>query len=156
MTFCTQDRKTLVPLARDIVLRSCIYDHEKMCWLDCVVVMPDHVHLIVTPYDDVPLWELLDRIKGASVHQINRKLRRSGQLWQRDSFDRMLRSDENLNAKREYIFNNPVRAGLVARWEDYPWLWSPELVERRPLRAPGSRDKSAAEAAAAPQDDELP
>jgi REP element-mobilizing transposase RayT len=132
VTFCTRNRETLAPRARDIVLRSCIYDHEKRCWVDCVVVMPDHVHLIVTPYDDVLLWDLLDDIKGASVHQVNRVLGRRGKLWQRESFDRMLRSDENLYKKCEYIFNNPVRAGLVERWEDYPWLWSPDLVERRP------------------------
>jgi REP element-mobilizing transposase RayT len=94
--------------------------------MDCVVVMPDHVHLITTPYDDVALCHLLDRIKGASVHLINRLLRRSGKLWQRDSFDRILRSDESLYAKREYIFNNPVRAGLVTRWQDYRWIWYPQ------------------------------
>ena len=126
VTFCTRSRETLPPAARDIVLSSCIHDHEKLCWLDCVVDMPDHVHLIVTPYDGLLLATVLNQIKSASVHRINRSMGRSGSLWQRESFDRILRSDENLYAKREYIFNNPVRAGLVARWEDYPWIWYPK------------------------------
>ena len=48
---------------------------------------------------------------------------RSGSLWQRESFDHILRRDEDLIEKAEYIANNPVRAGLVARPEEYRWLW---------------------------------
>jgi len=123
VTFCTKDRRILPPPARTIVLASCVYDHQRLCWTDCVVVMPDHVHLIITPYENSSLTEALKRMKGASVHQANHFLRRSGCLWQRDSFDRIVRSDENLAQKQDYIFNNPVRAGLVARWDDYPWMW---------------------------------
>jgi len=126
VTFCTRLRETLSPDARDIVLASCIYDHEKLHWLDCAVVMPDHVHLIVTPFAELAIATILQRIKSASAYRVNRLLGRRSSLWQRESFDRILRSDENLYAKREYIFNNPVRAGLVERWEDYPWIWYPE------------------------------
>jgi len=88
--------------------------------------MPDHVHLITTPYEHSSIHEVLGRIKGASVHLVNRLLGRHGNLWLRESFDRMIRSADSLQQKREYIFNNPVRAGLVQRWEDYPWLWFPQ------------------------------
>jgi putative transposase len=121
--FCTQQREQLPPAARDIVLASCIYDHTKTCWMDCVTVMPDHVHLIVKPYESATVDEVLERIKGASVHFINRALSRRGTLWQRESFDRIVRAGEKLAQKREYLLNNPVRAGLVARWQDYPWTW---------------------------------
>jgi hypothetical protein len=54
---------------------------------------------------------------------VNRALGRGGSLWQDESFDHLLRSDESLRQKAEYICQNPVRAGLVEREEDYPWLW---------------------------------
>ncbi len=87
--------------------------------------MPDHVHMIITPLGDIDLASVLRRLKSASAYRVNRLLGRNGALWQRESFDRILRSDEDVVAKREYIFNNPVRAGIVTRWEEYPWLWYP-------------------------------
>ncbi len=54
---------------------------------------------------------------------INEYLGRRGPLWEEESFDRILRSDEDVNRKGEYIANNPVRARIVASPEDYPWLW---------------------------------
>ena len=101
-----------------------MYDHAKLCWIDCVVVMPDHVHLIVTPYDTTNVAAVLRRIKSASAYHVNRITARTGPLWQRESFDRIVRAGENLQKKCEYIFNNPVRAGLVGHHEDYRWIWS--------------------------------
>ncbi|HVE71409.1 MAG TPA: transposase [Thermoanaerobaculia bacterium] len=94
-------------------------------WIDCVVVMPDHVHLIATPYEMTSITKILERIKGASAHFVNRLLARSGSLWQSESFDRIVRSGDCLDKKRAYIFENPVRKGLVERWQDYPWIWYP-------------------------------
>jgi len=87
--------------------------------------MPDHVHLIVMPFEHSSITAVLRRLKGASAWFVNRHLRRKGPLWQQESFDRIVRSEESLDAKRYYLMNNPVRAKLVTRWEDYPWLWSP-------------------------------
>ena len=125
VTFCTARRETIPERVRPIVLASCIHDHDRLCWVDCAVVMPDHVHMIVSPFDGAALCDILRRIKSASAYRLNRALQRSGALWQRESFDRILRSDENVVAKREYIFNNPVRAGIVQTWQEYPWLWWP-------------------------------
>ena len=52
-------------------------------------------------------------IKSTSAHKINRLLNRSGQVWQRESFDRLLRREESIHAKVEYMVQNPVRAGLA-------------------------------------------
>jgi REP element-mobilizing transposase RayT len=123
VTFCTHNREVLSPQARDIVLRTCTALHEVLWWLDCVVVMPDHVHLIAMPFETTNIATAVGRAKGRSSFDINRAFGRSGSLWQRDMFDRIVRSDENLTKKREYIFNNPVRKELVTRWEDYKWIW---------------------------------
>jgi hypothetical protein len=62
-------------------------------------------------------------IKSASAHLINRRLNRQGDVWQEESFDHVLRSSENLDAKVDYVLRNPVRKGLVAQWQDYRWTW---------------------------------
>ena len=47
----------------------------------------------------------------------------TGPVWQEESFDHVLRNDESLREKIEYIRQNPVRKKLVMKAEDYPWLW---------------------------------
>lgn len=62
-------------------------------------------------------------IKSASAHLINRQLRRQGPVWQEESFDHVLRSSEGLDAKVDYVLQNPVRNGLVKDSQEYKWVW---------------------------------
>ena len=62
-------------------------------------------------------------IKGTSARDINKLRGVSGPVWQDESFDHVLRSEESLHEKIEYIRMNPVRKGLVQRPEEYRWLW---------------------------------
>jgi hypothetical protein len=55
---------------------------------------------------------------------VNKLLCRQGPVWDEESFDQVLRTDESWEEKREYIRQNPVRAGIVQRAEDYRWLWA--------------------------------
>ncbi len=96
--------------------------------LHAVVIMPDHVHLLLRPLRDpngwpYPLVDILQCLKGSTAHRINKLLSRAGPVWEEESFDHVLRSDESLKHKVEYIRQNPVRRGLVGRPEDYRWLW---------------------------------
>jgi putative transposase len=91
--------------------------------------MPDHVHMIFTPLVDVEKSEIFSLaritkgIKGTSAHLINRQLGKTGQVWQEESFDRVLRLSEKLDEKITYILDNPVRKQLVSSPEKYFWLW---------------------------------
>ena len=90
--------------------------------------MPDHVHLLFKPLRDAgnwpyPLQKVLKMIKGTSARDINKLLETSGPVWEEESFDHVLRSQESLREKIEYIRMNPVRAGLVDTPENYKWLW---------------------------------
>ena len=128
VTFCAGCHPPLPESVRDIVLRHCLHDHGVKAHVHAVVVMPDHVHLLLTPLRDssgVPysLVEILQGIKGASAHSVNQMLQRSGPVWQEESFDHVLRSNESFEEKLEYIRQNPVRRGLVTRPEEYRWLW---------------------------------
>ena len=108
-------------------------DHGTKFRLHAAVVMPDHVHLSMTPLTDdggvsFGLPEIIGGMKSASAHRINRLLGRRGPVWQTEYFDHVLRSDESARQKAEYICANPVRAGLVANEDEWPWLWR-EWVE---------------------------
>jgi REP element-mobilizing transposase RayT len=129
VTFCTDRRWVLPERVRCIVLQCCLHDNGVKFDLRVAVVMPDHVHMIFTPLVDerameiCSLAEIMDAVKGASAHKVNKSLGRKGRVWQVESFDHVVRSSENLDAKMAYVLENPVRAGLVEQWTLYPWLW---------------------------------
>jgi REP element-mobilizing transposase RayT len=120
VSFATRKREVLGELARDIVLETITNEHLVTCWLRVAVVMPDHVHIIVTPLDPWRLSKIMQRIKGTSAHRVNHAAGRHGALWEPESFDRIVRAADNLEKKSAYILANPIRAGLA---EDYRWLW---------------------------------
>lgn len=133
ITFVTYQRWVLPESIRSLVLKHCLHDHRIKLQVHGVVIMPDHVHLIITPLQDdrgnsYSLAEIMNGIKGASAHSINKALNRKGRVWQSESFDHVLRSDEKIHSKVEYICENPLRKGLVAAVDDYPRLWR-EWVE---------------------------
>ncbi|HEX3321636.1 MAG TPA: transposase [Terriglobales bacterium] len=132
ITFCTKDRWIIPDMARTVVLEVCLYSHEKRFTLFGAVVMPDHVHLVLLPLADsegmFSISEIMQGIKSTSAHRINKLLGRKGIVWQQESFDHVLRVEEGIAEKVNYIINNPVRAGLAERSEQYPWLWYPSLT----------------------------
>jgi REP element-mobilizing transposase RayT len=128
ITFDTCLRWELPPLARDLVLKHCLHDNGSKMRLYIAVVMPDHVHMIFMPletehHETYSFEELVGAIKGASAHSVNKALKRSGNVWQDESFDHVIRHAESMEAKIRYVRENPVRKGLVSRPEDYKWLW---------------------------------
>jgi REP element-mobilizing transposase RayT len=91
------------------------------------VVMPNHVHLLLTP---LPLpsgkayWTLasiLHSLRSYTSLRANRLVNRRGAFWQREYYDRLIRDEEDFVAKAAYIENNPVKAGLCAKPSDWPW-----------------------------------
>jgi len=134
VTFCTDRRWVLPERVRSIVLGCCLHDNGSKYDLRVAVVMPDHVHVIFTPLVDrvamevCSLAKIMDAIKGASAHKVNEFLGRKGRVWQTESFDHVLRSSEGLDARIQYVLENPVRRGLVAEWMDYPWLWKKPFI----------------------------
>jgi REP element-mobilizing transposase RayT len=128
VTFCKNIRDSFPEAARDQILVHCRHDHGKRIDLHAAVVMPDHVHLLLTPLRDdqgwpYPLPAILKLIKGVSARSVNKLLGVSGPVWQEESFEHTVRNNGSFQEKLEYIRQNPVRRGLVAKPEDYPWLW---------------------------------
>ena len=128
VTFCTYERWIIPKQLRLKVLEHCLHDHQAKILADCVVVMPDHVHMIFSILQDeqgiyYPLRHIMQAIKSASAHSINKLLKRKGTVWQDESVDHIIRSDLSIREKSEYVCMNPVRKGLVESPDDYPWLW---------------------------------
>jgi REP element-mobilizing transposase RayT len=66
-------------------------------------------------------------VKGSSARWINQLLQRSGPVWQEEFFDHVLRSNDSLAEKVDYVCQNPVRGGLVSHESEYRWLWRGEI-----------------------------
>jgi len=63
-------------------------------------------------------------LKGFTATQANRVLRRKGEFWGHESYDHFVRNENELGRIIRYVLNNPVKAGLAARWQDWPWSYS--------------------------------
>jgi REP element-mobilizing transposase RayT len=139
VTAVTKFRLILPPQARDVVLRHIVFDDQRVMHLHTAIVMPDHMHLLLTPFwdecgDAYSVARIMKGIRGASARSVNVLLRRKGSLWQDESFDHELRNGESIEAKSHYICMNPVRAGLATTPDEYPWLWR-EWLDRKPCEA---------------------
>ena len=93
--------------------------------------MPNHVHLLITPHAAVP--GLLRSLKSTSAKKANLVLRLSGHsFWQDESYDHLVRNDDEFGRIRRYIENNPVIACLAAEPEQYRWssAWRPDRCQK--------------------------
>lgn len=84
--------------------------------------MPTHVHVVIEVLQNGMVPKIVQRWKSFSAHEINRALDRKGALWQREYFDRFMRSERQFEWTIAYVENNPVAAGLAERPTD--WLFS--------------------------------
>jgi REP element-mobilizing transposase RayT len=85
-------------------------------WVHLFLVMPDHVHALLTFDPDFDLQPTVVAWKRYTSRQL-------GIPWQRDFLDHRLRGDESFEQKVDYIRHNPVRAGLVADPDEWPYMW---------------------------------
>jgi len=96
--------------------------------LDAYVIMANHVHLLILP--KVAPSRVMQTLKGYTAREANKFLGRTGQrFWQAESYDRWVRDVVEVQRIRSYIENNPVKAGLVLRAEDYQWSSARGRVE---------------------------
>ncbi len=96
---------------RSLVVQALVHFDQNRYQLDCFVIMPNHVHAVVCP-TKTSLTQILHSWKSFSANKINQYLQRSGPFWQPESFDRIVRSEAQLLAIRDYIARNPMKAKL--------------------------------------------
>jgi putative transposase len=114
-------------LVADSIVKGAACDYTLHAW----VLMPNHVHLLITPWLDVPT--LLRRLKGVSAQDCNKLLGRTGQpFWQAESYDHLVRTAGEFERIRSYILRNPVQAGLAPSAQEYPWSSIARTVGLKP------------------------
>ena len=103
----------------EYALLHCMDDRYRLhAWC----VMPNHVHVLVTPLTGASLSSLVHSWKSFTAKAINDGLGRQGTVWFEEYFDRAIRDDAHFSAAKAYIEDNPVKAGLCAEAAD--WVFS--------------------------------
>jgi REP element-mobilizing transposase RayT len=104
-----------------LVEQALVFFNRKRYELDSWVVMPNHVHVLLTQRDE-PLRKVIAGWKSYTAKEANRVLGRIGQFWAEDYWDTYMRNEEHTMRTRRYIENNPVQARLVL--DPAQWAWS--------------------------------
>jgi REP element-mobilizing transposase RayT len=126
VTICVAGRRPLLAsrAVHDILLEEWSGMRERhACAIGRYVVMPDHVHFFAAPalLEESPLSRSLGKWKEWTAKRILKMTGEPSPLWQPEFFDHLLRSEESVIEKWNYVRENPVRAGLVSRAEDWPY-----------------------------------
>ena len=85
------------------------------------VVMPNHVHILITVPGEMSIEKAMQLIKGGFSFRANKELGFRGEVWQRGFSDVRIVDQSSFQQHREYIENNPVKAGLANSLEEYPF-----------------------------------
>ncbi len=109
------------PRCSQIIVDGWDHFHGQRYEIRSLVVMPNHVHLLVCPLPGFELEKILQSRKRQSAREINNLLGKEGKLWQKHSFDHIVRNEEALAKFTNYIAENPAMAGLKSGFRRFDW-----------------------------------
>jgi len=118
------------PRIAELVVNALLFHHAKLYLLIAWVIMPNHIHFLARPLKDIEIATVAHSIKSYTAHEANKILGRTGQFWQPEPFDRYIRNAKHYVNVIRYIENNPVKAGLCPRPEDWPYSSARTRLER--------------------------
>jgi REP element-mobilizing transposase RayT len=107
------------PRAATIVEDALLHFQGERYALSAWCVMPNHVHVVVTPFPGFSLPNILHSWKSYSAHEINSVLAREGKVWEEEAFDHLVRDEKAFEKFVNYAEDNPVTAGLCERPENW-------------------------------------
>ena len=114
----------------DLVQQALLERYAHLYTLWSYVVMANHLHVFLKPKGESTIGSITKHLKGYTARQANSLLQRTGQpFWQDESFDHWSRDRAEFFRVVDYIENNPIKAGLVEKPED--WLWSSAAERKR-------------------------
>jgi REP element-mobilizing transposase RayT len=118
------------PGIAEVVKEAMHYRDGKVFDLHAFCIMSNHVHAIFKlismsdwQSDVPPLNKVMQSLKRHTARQANILLGREGAFWQDESYDRVIRNHDEYARLVHYVLENPVKAGLVSRSEDWPWSY---------------------------------
>ena len=113
----------IAPVA-DVVFKAFEWLETKHGWqIHALTIMPNHVHVLLrnTAGKNHLLNQHAGILKGWTAREANRILERRGAFWMDENFDHWCRTTEKVDSAARYIAENPVKAGLVQKWDEWPW-----------------------------------
>jgi REP element-mobilizing transposase RayT len=128
--------------AAKVVADALHYRDGKVLRLDAYCIMSNHVHAVFSPFlaerdlreirsplgllfvsKNPPPNAIMKSLKGYSAWDANRVLDRKGTFWEKESYDHVVRDDQEFDRIVKYVLNNPVKAGLVKDWQQWQWSY---------------------------------
>ncbi|HUR98190.1 MAG TPA: hypothetical protein VMZ26_09025 [Pyrinomonadaceae bacterium] len=125
-----------------IVADSLRYRDGRVYDLAAYCIMSTHVHAVFTPFlntasltevknshpvrfesSEPTLSAIMQSLKGYTAYQANKLLKRTGAFWEVESYDHEIKNEEEFGRVTRYVLNNPVKAGLVKDWTEWPWSY---------------------------------
>lgn len=111
----------------EIVISTIQFLNKKDYNLIAYCIMPNHVHLVFALREQSKsVDKIMQSIKRYSAREINRLMKRSGSLWQAESYDHVVRNEDELYRIIKYVLTNPVKACLVENWKDWKYTFVSE------------------------------
>jgi putative transposase len=108
------------PQIAGLVCEALHYRDGKQYELEAYSIMPNHVHMVFTPKcedgEPYPLSRIMQSLKGNTARKANQLLGRQGAFWKHESYDHVVRDNQEFKRIVDYVVMNPVRAGLAPRW----------------------------------------
>ncbi len=129
ITFSTFNHRKLSEKSKGIIMESLKYHDGKEYELISAVIMSDHCHCIIHPLEKEKeiYWDIskiLKTIKGFTSREINRMEGKTGNsLWLKESYDRIIRDDNEMERFLQYIDENAIKAGLSDKPGAYEWYY---------------------------------
>jgi putative DNA methylase len=123
-------------LVAGVVEKALLHFDGERYRLHAWVIMPNHVHVLITPLADHALWEITHSWKSFTAKRANEILARAGVFWAREYFDRAIRDEAHLANALNYFAMNPVKAGLCREPSD--WRFSSAWGGREGRRDAGA------------------
>jgi REP element-mobilizing transposase RayT len=120
----------------EVIKEALHYRNEREYDLFAFCIMSNHVHTVFQPLErnsegksdwqsdlQKPLNKIMQSLKRHTARKSNIVLGREGAFWQDESYDHVVRDEGELERIIRYVLENPVKAGLVSKWNDYPWTF---------------------------------
>jgi putative transposase len=119
-----------IPEIGKLVSEALHFRDRKEFNLICYCIMPNHVHLIIYNLQK-PLFRILQSLKRHTALEANKRLANHGPFWQKESYDHLIRSGNELANALSYILDNPVKAGLARTWDEWDYTYcDPKFNDR--------------------------
>jgi REP element-mobilizing transposase RayT len=125
---CYLRRTEIAEMVEENILKFADHKYKLHAW----VIMPNHVHLLLTPKEGHSLSGIVHSCKSYTSQKANKLLKRTGRFWFPEPFDRFIRDHEHFEKAFNYIERNPVKAGLCENQSDwrYSSAWHRKQKER--------------------------